>query len=113
MEYLEESTRQKSQNVTLGKDEHEKFFDSLLSVVRQFDVDQTLAFRAEMINVIQRIKYGTIYNTFMQYQQPHAAYPTYQHYQNNYHGMTQSSPSPAASTSSQVQYHIQNPHEHT
>jgi len=47
------------------KDEHEKFFDSMLSVVRHFDIDQTLAFRAEMINVIQKVQRGTI-----QFQQP-------------------------------------------
>jgi len=41
-----------SQNVIQEKDEHEKFLDSLLSIVRQFDDDQSLMFRAEVINVV-------------------------------------------------------------
>lgn len=42
MEYLEEITKQKSQSHIQEKDEHETFFDSLLSIVRQFDEDQSL-----------------------------------------------------------------------
>lgn len=58
MEYLEETTKQKSQSHIQEKDEHEKFFDSLLPIVRQFDEDQSLTFRAEVIQVIQKIKCG-------------------------------------------------------
>lgn len=56
MEYLKETTKQKSQSHIQEKDEHEQFFDSLLSVVRQFDEDQSLTFRAEVIKVIQKNK---------------------------------------------------------
>lgn len=64
IEYLEEVTKQNKVHCNLlEKDEHEKFFDSILSVVRQFDVDQTLAFREEIINIVQKIKRGTNYST--------------------------------------------------
>lgn len=110
IEYLEEVTKQnKVQCNLVEKDEHEKFFDSMLSVVRQFDVDQTLAFRGEIINIIQKIKLGTNYST-VEYQQPqYESFPNYYRY---HHGTPQSSPLPATSqisnissisTSSQVQ----------
>lgn len=64
MEYLKEvHIKKKDECIPVIKDEHENFFDSMLLVVRQFSIDQTLAFRAEMINVIQKIKCGTIYST--------------------------------------------------
>lgn len=52
MEYLEETTKQKSQSYIQEKDEHKKCFDLLLSIVRPFDGDQSLTFRAEVIQVI-------------------------------------------------------------
>lgn len=66
----------------------------MLPVVRQFSVDQTLAFRAEMINIIQKIKRGTIYSTD-QFQQPQ-----YEQFPNNYrlyHGIPHGTTSPAMS----------------
>lgn len=98
MEYLEEITKQnKDQKMNnsnpVEKDEHEKLFDSMLSVVRQFDVDQTLAFRAEMINVIQKIKRGTMYPT-AQFQPPqHEQISNYY----RYHQSTAQRVSPAMS----------------
>lgn len=72
MEYLEEMTKQnKDQKMNnsnpVEKDEHENFFDTMLLVVRQFDVDQTLAFRAKMINVILKIKRGTNVQCILQF----------------------------------------------
>lgn len=124
MEYLEEMTKQnKDQKMNnsnpVEKDEHEKFFDSMLSVVREFDVDQTLAFRAEMINVIQKIKRGTMYPT-VQFQPPqYEQIPNYYRY---HHGtaqrispaMSQMSNSSSISTLPQVQQNQYNEsNEHT
>lgn len=64
--YLEETGGKKRQTTANGaeKDEPEKFSESLLSVVRGFDGDQTLAFRAETISSIRRIKRaGHVQNT--------------------------------------------------
>lgn len=122
MEYLEEVTKKKKDECSpVVKDEHENFFDSMLPVVRQFSVDQTLAFRAEMINVIQKIKRGTIYSTD-QFQQPQ--YEQFPNYYRLYHGISQphGTTSPAMSQMSnsssistlppQVQYES-NINEHT
>lgn len=80
MEYLEEATKQKSQSHVQEKDEHEKFFDSLLSIVRQFNDDQSLMFRAEVIKVVQKIKGGPTHS----HQQPrplqHYYEPPYTYY---------------------------------
>lgn len=91
----------------------------MLSVVRQFDVDQTLAFRAEMINVIQKIKRGRRYPT-NQFQPPQdEQIPNYYHY---HHGtaqkispaMSQMSNSSPISTLPQVQQNQYNEsNEHT
>jgi len=68
MEYLEEATKQKSQSHIQEKDEHEKFFDSLLSIVRQFNDDQSLMFRAEVIKIVQKLKNGPTHSS-VQHQQ--------------------------------------------
>lgn len=124
MEYLEEITKQnKDQKMNnsnpVEKDEHEKFFDSMLSVVRQFDVDQTLAFRAEMINVIQKIKHGTMYSA-VQFQPPqYEQIPNYYRYhpgtaQRISPAMSQMSNSSPISTLPQVQQNQYNEsNEHT
>lgn len=49
MEYLEEAKKQKSQSQIQEKDEHEKFFDSLLSIVRQFNDDQSLMLKQKLL----------------------------------------------------------------
>lgn len=102
MEYLEEATKQKSQiqNVIQEKDEHEKFFDSLLSIVRQFDDDQSLMFRAEVINVVQKIKNGSTYS-LVQYQQPRPMQHFYESPRTYYnYNLPSSAPSFSSSSSS-------------
>lgn len=69
MEYLEDATKQRSQSHIQEKDEHEKFFDSLLSIVRQFNDDQSLMFRAEVIKIVQKIKNGLTHSS-VEHQQP-------------------------------------------
>lgn len=101
MEYLEVTTKQKSQSHLPEKDEHEKFFDSLLSIVRQFDEDQSLMFRAEVIKLIQKVKRGSTYSS-IEYQQPrsqhHYESSRYYHPVQNYH-LPSSAPSPSSSSS--------------
>ncbi|CAI6356043.1 unnamed protein product [Macrosiphum euphorbiae] len=94
MKYLEEATKNRKDQCNVVKDEHENFFDSMLPVVRQFSVDQTLAFRAEMINVIQKIKRGTMYPTDQFQQSQYEQFPNYYRF---HHGTTQRTTSPAMS----------------
>lgn len=101
MEYLEEATKQKSQsqNAIQEKDEHEKFFDSLLSIVRQFDDDQSLMFRAEVINVVQKIKNGSTYSS-VKYQQPRPMQHFYESPRTTYYNYNLPSSAPSFSSSS-------------
>lgn len=42
-----------------GEDEDRSFFDSLLPAVREFDLDQKLEFRCEVLKLIKYIRSGT------------------------------------------------------
>lgn len=100
IEYIEEVTKQnKIYSNFLKKDEHERFFDSILHVVRQFNVDQTLEFRREIINIIQKIKYGSNYSTF-KFQQPQ--YKPSTNYYHCHHDAPQSKPLPTTSQISNI-----------
>lgn len=99
MEYLEEATKQKSQSHIQEKDGHENFFDSLLPIVRQFNDDQSLMFRAEVIKIVQKIKNGPTHSS-VQHQQPrplqhfYESPYTYYNSPSNASSFISSSPSP-------------------
>ncbi|KAL4104425.1 hypothetical protein QTP88_019726 [Uroleucon formosanum] len=71
-----------------------------LSVVRQFDDDQSLMFRAEVINVVQKIKNGSTYSS-VQYQQPRPMQHYYESPRTYYnYNLPSSAPSFSSSSSS-------------
>lgn len=101
IEYLEEATKKNSH--IQEKDEHEKFFDSLLSIVRQFNDDQSLMFRAEVIKVVQKIKDGPT-NSSVQHQQPRPLQHFYESPYNYYnYNLPSNAPSFFSSSSSSPQ----------
>lgn len=101
IEYLEEATKQKNQSHIQEKDEHQKFFDSLLSIVRKFKDDQSLMFRAKVIKVVQKIKDRPTQSS-VQHQQPRPL----QHFHEspyNYYNLPSKAPSSFSSSSSSPQ----------